>query len=259
MLRRFEDLRGFTLRALDGDIGRVTDLYFHDDDWQVRYFVVDTGSWLFGRRVLISPYVLHQPDWETSAIPVDLTQEQVENSPDIDLDQPVSRQHQTTLHAYYSWPIYWAGDAMVGAAPIPPAGLPVTTGQGTAGDAMPVGEDLTIAQAADDPHLYSAREVIGYHIQATDDEIGRVDDLFVGEEDWVIRYIMVDTGSWLPGRKVLIVPDKVQQINWEESRVYVNYTRQQVKDSPEFDPKGSISRSHETSLYDYYGYPYYWL
>src|SRR5690606_36357266 len=151
--------------------------------------------------------------------PVDLTQEQVENSPDLDLDQPISRQHQTALHAYYSWPIYWAGAAVVGAAPIPPAGLSVTEHDGTAGNTIPASEDLTVAQVDNDPPLPSSREVTVAHPQAPDAERGRVSALHAGQEAWIPRYLMVDTGSWLPGRKVLLVPDKFQHIGWEESRV----------------------------------------
>lgn len=265
MLRRFEDLRGFKLRATDGDIGHVDDLYFHDDDWQTRYFVVDTGSWLFGRQVLISPFAMHAPHWEERVIPVDLTRDQVENSPEIDLKQPISRQHQADLHGYYGWPTYWAGGAVIGAAaPMPPVtrpatGAPVTAQGDTADDAMPIEEDMDVADRTSDPDLRSAQEVIGYHIQATDGEIGHVEDFFVSEEDWSIRYVMVDTRNWLPGRKVLIVPDWIKEIDWGTAKVFIDHTRQQVKDSPEFDPSRPLDRNYETSFYDYYGYPYYWI
>jgi hypothetical protein len=257
-------LREFALRATDEDIGHVEDLYF-DDDWQVRYFVVNTGSWLLGRQVLISPFAVHAPLWEERVLPVDLTREQVENSPDVDLDQPISRQYQTALHGYYGWPTYWAGGAVAGAAaPMPPvipptAAAPIPPEESyTADEAMRV-EDVDAGTREFGSDLHSAQEVIGYHIQATDGEIGHVDDFFVSEEDWTIRYVMVDTRNWLPGRKVLIGPDWITDIDWQEEKVVVDHTRNQVKESPEFDPSGPLDRTYETAFYDYYGYPYYWI
>lgn len=265
MLRRFEDLRGFNLRATDGDVGQIDDFYFSDDDWQVSYIVVQTGSWLLGRKVLISPHVAHPPLWEERVLPVDLTKEQVENSPDIDLEQPVSRQHQIALHSYYGWPAYWAGGAMLGPTGVMPMDYPAT-GAGLAAeqtyivdDETPVEGDLSAAHADEDPHLRSAKEVTGYHIQATDGEIGHVDDFFVSETEWNIQYVMVDTRNWLPGRKVLILPDSIREIDWEGSQVFVDHTRDEIKESPEFDPRGSLDRTYETSFHDYYGRPYYWL
>jgi hypothetical protein len=264
MLRRFEDLRGFNLRATDGDIGQISDLYFGDDDWQVCYIIVDTGSWLLGRKVLISPHVAHPPLWEERVLPVDLTKDQVENSPDIDLNQPVSRQHQVALHSYYGWPAYWAGGAVLGPTGAMPLDYPAT-GTGFASeqtyivdDTMPASEDaMTDVEA--DPHLRSAKEVIGYHIKATDGEIGHIEDFFVSETEWNIQYAMVDTRNWLPGRKVLILPEHIREIDWQDSRVFVDLTRDQVKESPEFDPRGSLDRTYETTFYDYYEHPYYWL
>lgn len=265
MLRRMEDLRGFQLRATDGDIGQIDDFYFTDDNWQVCYLVVETGPWLFGRKVLISPYATHPPLWEERVLPVELTKEQVENSPDINLEQPVSRQHQIALHSYYGWPAYWAGGAVLGPTGALPMDYPATGAGLAAGqpyvvdDAMPVEDDIAAANVESDPHLRSAKEVMGYHIKATDGEIGHIEDFFVSETEWNIQYAMVDTRNWLPGRKVLILPDHIREIDWQGSEVFVDLTSDQIKESPEFDPRTSLDRTYETNYYDYYGYPYYWL
>jgi hypothetical protein len=109
-----------------------------------------------------------------------------------------------------------------------------------------------------DPHLRSTREVIGYHIQARDGEIGHVEDLIVEDEIWFIRYLVIDTRNWLPGRKVLVAPAWAEQVNWVERRVYLDLSRETVKNSPEFDPSMPVNREYEVRLYDYYGRPKYW-
>ncbi|MBN1992099.1 MAG: PRC-barrel domain-containing protein, partial [Anaerolineae bacterium] len=108
MLRSVKELKNYTLQAKDGEVGLVVDLYFDDDQWTVRYLVVDTGKWLPGRRVLVNRLALGRPDWQSHVFPVDLTKEQVKNSPDIDLAQPVSRQAEIDLVQHYQWPIYWS-------------------------------------------------------------------------------------------------------------------------------------------------------
>lgn len=241
MLRSVKDLRRYAICAVDGDIGKVHELLFDDRGWIVRYLVVDTGTWLPGLRVLLSPAALGQPDWQTRVLPVDLTTGQVEHSPPIDTDKPVSRQMESELHAYYGWRPYWDGIATVMAV-----------------QAMEEAKKETEQEQAD-PHLRSTREVIGYHIQANDGEIGHVEDLIADDEGWGIRYLVVDTHNWLPGRKVLVDPFWADQVSWTGRKVYVDMTREMVKNSPEFDPSAPVNREYEVRLYDFYGRPKYWL
>jgi stress response protein YsnF len=250
MLRSTKDLRGYAIRATDGDIGKVHEFLFDDLAWIVRYLVVDTGNWLPGRQVLLWPGILGQPDWGTQSLPVGLTKEQVEHSPHISSDEPVSRQMETDLHTYYGWTPYWRG------------GLPVF-GLGAAAAAEMIAhtaeEKDEEEEQESDPHLRSTREVIGYHIQARDGEIGHVEDFVIYDESWFIRYLVINTRNWLPGRKVLVAPAWAEQVNWVERKVYVDLGRETIKNSPEFDPSMPINREYEVRLYDYYGRPKYWV
>ncbi len=241
MLRSLQDLRGYILHATDGDIGEVDDFLFHDDDWTVRYLVVDTGTWLPGRKVLISPVALGHPEWETGRLPVNLSREAVENSPDIDLDRPVSRQREIELHNYYAWTPYWPSVEMGDVGPvIPPANLVDTPG--------PKG----------DPHLRSVAEVCGYRIHASDGELGHVEDFIVEEGSWIIRYMVVDTRNWWPGKKVITSPGWITGIRWRDRKVCVNLSRETIRNSPEYDPAQPVNVEYEDRLYDYYGRPKYW-
>ena len=268
MLRRVDNLLGLTIAASNGDVGRLHDLYFDDQSWRVRYLVVDTGPWLFGRRVLISPQAAQfgadteQPNDSLNAIQVALTQEQIENSPDIDLDQPVSRQHEVELHSYYGWLGYWQVDPLatpagspVGAVPPVPVAEELDEERAETVDAAPA----TDGAAAQDSHLRSAREVMGYNIHTTDGEIGHVDDLLLDEAAHQLRYLVVDTRNWLPGKKVLVAVDWVREVTWLESAVSVNITREQVENSPLYQARNPISREFEIELYNAYDLPGYWI
>jgi len=253
MLRSMKELRGYNMLASDGEIGKAHEFYFDDQFWLIRYLVVDTGKWLPGRLVLISPYSLGRPDWSEKVFPVNLTKEQVEKSPEIDIARPVSRQHEIALAKYYNWPRYWTGArAMASGAFIVP----------------PKKEDDQKAkesteQDEGDPHLRSSREVIGYSIEASDGEIGHVEDFIIEDESWIIRYMIIDTRKWLHwlpgGKKVLVAPTWIHRVDWSESKVYVDLTRDQVKNSPEFDPSTPVNREYEILLHDYYGRPKYWI
>jgi hypothetical protein len=250
MLRSVKGLYDYKVRAKDDAIGQVDDFFFDDYTWTMRYLVVDIGNWLEGRRVLISPVALGQPRWESRDFPVNLTKQQVELSPDIDTDQPVSRQMEERLHLHYAWPVYWQ---FVG----PMAG-PTAVGAWAAARAAREQRVAREQELTGDPHLRSVQEVTGYQIQARDDEIGHVADFIVEDESWLIRYLVVDTGTWLPGRQVLVAAWWIAQVDWAGRKVHVDLDRESIQDSPEFDPSAPVNREYETVLYDYYGRPKYW-
>lgn len=262
MLWSTEDLRGYHVRATDGVLGHVHDILFDDSTWLLRYLVVDTG-WLFGRRVLIAAPALSAPNIEMREFPVALTREQIRNSPDIDTDAPVSRQQEAMLHSHYGWSPYWSAASAPGMMPMGGLGLnapepedtiapPTDTAPGAGPGAMPQG-----TTSHGDPHLRSARVVTGCVVAATDGEIGHVQDLLIAD-DWHIRYLVVDTGTWLPGKRVILAPDWVREIDWAGRRIGVNQTRAKVKASPEYNPRAMVDRSYESRLYTHYGQSPYW-
>ena len=250
MLRSVKDLRGYTVRATDGDIGETHEFYFDDLGWAIRYLVVDTGSWLSGRRVLLSTVSLGQPKWEKRIFPVLLTKEQVEHSPDIATDKPVSRQMEEELFSYYGWSPYWWGRDMPAAS----VGA-LAVAQMIAGTEE---EKSGTERGEADPHLRSTREVMGYHIQARDGEVGHVEDFIADDETWIICYMVVDTQKWLSGRKVLVAPAWAEKVSWADRKVHLDLSRETIRNSPEFDPSLPVNREYEVRLYDYYGRPKYW-
>ncbi len=263
MLRQTKDLENLAIVATDGAIGDVTDLYFDDEAWVVRYLVVDTGSWLSSRKVLISPMAAGKPDWAAKQLPVSLTREQVKNSPPIDTEKPVSRQYESSYSGYYRYPYYWGGTGLWGSDMYP--GL-IVTGYGGVG-ALPfvepqVAQSNARAEAArhqnDDPHLRSSEAVKSYHIHASDGDIGHVQGFIVDDETWAIRYIIVNTNNWWLGHQVLIAPQWIQNVSWPDAKVSVNLNRQAVKDAPPYDPAVQLDCKQESGIYESYGRLGYW-
>jgi hypothetical protein len=252
-LRNAKQLEGHALRARDGAIGQVKDFYFDDHHWHVRYCVVETGQWLKSRRVLISPAVLGAFDSGLKTFAVDLTTDQVRNSPDVDTDKPVSRQHEEELRQYYGWPAYWGGSFYGGGltAPI----IPPTPAANSAEPGLTDGDRPLTTKS--DPHLRSVNDTIGYNIEAIDGAIGHVDDFLIDEEDWSIRYLAVDTRNWWPGKKVVIAPSWISNVSWTKSQVVVDLTREAIKGSPAYDPSTPWNPAYATELHDYYGRPRY--
>jgi len=228
-------LIGYEIRATDGDLGTVDEFYFDDETWTIRYFVVETGNWLSGRRVLISPVAFGKPDPESRKISVNLTCGQVSSSPDIDTKRPVYLQHEAALHEHYQWP--WRGGygGTFGTTPLPLPGDDVSVEQGTPG-----------SERRDDPHLRSTGQVTSYHIHATDGEIGHVDDFIVDDENWEIRFLVVDTRNWLPGKNVLIPPRSITRVEWTDSSVHLNLTRKSIENRPEFISLKTVKRNNQS-------------
>jgi len=219
MLENIKSLYGYKLAALDGDIGRVQDFYFDDKAWVVRYLVADTGSWLSGRQVLLTPHTFGDLDREGRALSVNLTRKRIENSPTIELHRPVSRQYEIDYYQYYGWPAYWNTAAWAGFGDCPVVVAP--------------SEDQIEAQRShphrEDKHLRSTRAVTGYAIHAADGEIGSVRGFIVDDKTWTIRDLVAEAGHWYSGKEVLIASAKIGRISYEDSRVFVNLTRSAIQ------------------------------
>lgn len=258
MLRSANELIGDHVLADDGQIGSVHDFLYEDREWVIRYLVVSTGPWILGKKVLISVRALGQPDWTSNQFPVTLTREEIKNSPEIDADKPVSRQEEIRLHEHYGWPIYWSEPRNIG-EPLPTSPPAQSEIQDQARAEKEIGKMRPVSRDEhSDPHLRSMREVIGYAISARDGKIGRVDDFITADDDWIIRYLVIDTGNWIPGPRVLIAPNWIGSISYEENAVRVNLSKEMIKNSPEYDPANPVSREYENILYDYYDKPKYW-
>jgi hypothetical protein len=246
MLDKAKTLEGYKLHGLDGDIGSVSDFYFDDHHWAVRYLVADTGSWLDTRQVLIAPHALTAVDRDERHIVVNLTREQIEGSPSLDTDKPVSRQFETAYFGYYEWPMYWGGPHMWGYYPH------IVHDRAFRENAAP-------DEGAWDPNLRSTGDVTGYHIQDADGEIGHVADFIIEDKTWAIRYLVIDTGNWWSGRKVLISPRWIERISWNESRVFVSLSRETIKQAPEYSEEALVTRDYETQLHRHYDRDGYWV
>ena len=241
MLHSLKDMTGYELSALDGTLGQVREAYFDDHRWVVRHVVVDTGGWLAGRRVLISPHAIQRVDAGTRLLDVALTRKQIELAPPVESDRPVSRQYEIATADFYGYPYYWGGAGLWGAMDMPLAGAlgPYTgTARGLAPDAHDsegMRERLEAEQAAADPHLRSSAEVIGYDVAARDGSIGHVADFLVDPATWQIALVVVDTHNWLPDRLVLVRPSWVDRVDWSSRQAIVRMSREAVKDSPPYD------------------------
>jgi hypothetical protein len=248
MLRRLNVLLRSTIVALDGPIGRVHDVYFDDHSWTVRYVVADTGRWLPGRRVLISPISVRNLDRRRRRLNIDLTKDQIRKSPDIDTDKPVSRQHEVEFYEYLGFPYYWMGSELWGPVSLP-ADLrleepPADPGRG-----------CQPPQHAheDDPHLRSARFVVGHAIQTSDAEVGHVEGFLYDEASWAIRYLVVDTRDWWPGKHILVPSASIAWVSWLELRIHADLPSETLRNAPAYRPSRPFLPEDERRLLSYYG------
>lgn len=232
MLDKAKTLTGYRLNALDAEFGKVKDFYFDDHEWTIRYLVADTGEWLIARQVLISPHALSGLNRHEQYISVDLAKDQIEHSPSLNKHQPVSRQFENEYCLYFGMPMYWGFQRETARAH--------SRGRG-------------------DPHLRSVNAVRGYEIEATHGTIGRVEDFLVDSETWAIRYLIIDTHRWLPGKRVLISPEWIERISWSERQVVVGLEREAIERSPEYKDGSPVTRDYEATLHLHYDREAYWV
>jgi uncharacterized protein YrrD len=247
MKRSINSLLGYTIKGTDGEIGKVGEFYFDDRTSTIRYIVVKTGGWFSGKKVLISPEAFQKAEWESKTFSVNLTEEKIKNSPDIDTDKPVSRQQEELMRGYYSWPGYYGyGYGMYEYWGLGMWGYPAVE------ESAEEKKTNATEHANDNPHLRSTHEVTGYDIHATDGDIGEVEDFLIDDSTWKIDFMVIDTGHWFPGKKVLISPDWIKKIDWETGAIMIDTTIEHVKGSPEYDPKQELNEVYTLMLHDHY-------
>jgi uncharacterized protein YrrD len=246
MLKSMKEVRGFGIGGTDGSLGKVDDVYFDDERWTLRYLVADVGQWLRDRKVLISPHAIVRIESNDEMIETRLTRSEIENSPPIETDRPISRRIEAEYNRYYGYPPYWAGDytaGLWGFGALPLAGLDPVLRGGQTREQLSSPTELTAAER--EIHLRSGREVMGYHAMASDRGIGHVEDFLFDEGSWAIRYLVIDTRDWWPGRHVLLSPEHVDDVSWAKRSVHLDIARAEVEQSPEYDslrpPQTSIA------------------
>src|ERR1700682_862394 len=210
MLHKASRIRGITVRAADGDGGHGGDFFFQDRMGTIRYLVAATGSGLMHRRVLIPPMSI-EPNWTFAGLQSTLTKEQIQHSPEVESHPTMSRQDETRVLGHYGYPSYWEDGGERDSAAAEPSRV-----------------------KPGDEHLCGTKDITGYHLQATDGESGHVDDVLI-DGNWQIRYLVVDTSNWIGGKSVVISPTALHGIDWSQSKMQVDLTRDAIRESPSFD------------------------
>jgi uncharacterized protein YrrD len=235
MLHLADKIRGATIRATDGDIGTLKDFYFEEGRWTIRYLLVDTGTWMSGKKVLLSPMSV-AGNWDMAGIPVNLSKHQVWSSPEFDPQSSLTRDSETQVLEHYGYPYYWGAAGIWGSFDNPAALL-----------AAPPLDTSGRATVENEPeHLRSIARSTGYHVQATDGEIGHVDDFLIGQESWRIRYLLVDTSNWIGGRSVIVSSDTLQSVNGQHGALRVGVSRDAIKHAPAYESIESALDARET-------------
>ena len=246
MLTKAYSLISYQLDSLDGRIGKVKGFYFDDQFWAIRYLIVDTGEWLPGRQVLLSPQALSRVNDATDLITVALTKKQIEDSPSLADHKPVSRQFEDAYYCHYGWPPYWTG-------------VSIESPYSARSDESDKKMRPEQTENGADRHLRSTHEVSKYSVHAIDGGIGHVEDFIIDDDTWTIRYLVVCTSDWWVGKKVLISPQWIQRISVFHTEVFIDLSRENIKQSPEFTDEALLTRDYEASLYQHYHRKGYWL
>lgn len=245
------DLIGRPIRARDGEIGKCQDVLFDDVQWTVRYLVVETGGWLSSRKIVITPHFLVEQNVVDSEgfITVKLTKRQIENSPFLEIHEPISQQYEKAMAQYYQYPFYGDTIGFLGAQVQPIAAATPIPNDGK----KPMG----IKGNKSSYRLRSSTELKNYRVQGKDSEpVGYVEDYLVECGPWNVNSIVVKMGKWLPGRRILISSDRIEKVSWGDEEVKVDLDKHQMEGIPAFDQQPELDRSYEKSLFNPNDRPY---
>jgi len=239
MLIRLSDLKDYQVQALDGDVGRVDDVYFYRGEWQIRYLLLAASYEPTDRRVMVPTSNVKEIRPDQHVLILDLTSSQVRESPDVGISQPVSRQDEIELHQYYGWPVDWLEEQH---------------------EVMPLEEssdqsqedETRDAEGEEEVELQSGSEIIGlFQVRSNDAEIGEVTECIIDDDDWTLQFIGAKlTGS--PESNILLTTDIIDQVDWVDADIYVDATREVVAASPAIDPSAPLDDEQRARLQAYY-------
>lgn len=250
MLVKATETTGYAVQASDGTLGTVVDLLFDDASWTVRWLVVETGTWWADHRVLIPASALGHPDSLARTFPVKLTMAQVKSSPDVDTHRPVSRQFESSAYDHYGFDPYWGTDLYL-------SGFVYWDGMMVMEPSLErerqEDEIVQMMRQSENANLRSVAEIRGYHIHATDGEIGHLADVLIEDTDWTLRYLIVNTSNWWQGKEVLISPRSTQSIRWTENLIYVGVDRNRIRTGPQYDASRRIDAAFDADMVRHYG------
>lgn len=246
MLHNIKELKKYDISAIDGPIGTVHDFILDDKQWTIRYLVVDTMKWLPGRKVLISPMSIIEFDFVNGNIQLSLTKEKIKESPPIETKIPTVEYEANYVH-YYGLRPYWSGHGFWGEYTYPSE------------LAKDIPKEDTLGEPNYESSLRSFSEISGYAIEATDGNIGHVENFVICDDTWQVRYLVVDTKNWWVGKHVLVAPQWITYVSWVEKVVRVELTKKTIENGPEYDPDQPITRELEDELFTKYDKPKFWF
>jgi hypothetical protein len=246
-------LQGFAIQATDGPMGGVADFLFDETTWKVRWLVVECGTWLRGRKVLLHPSAISATGAADRRFEVNLSKAEVEASPDVSQDEPVSGQMEARLYSHYDVDPMWGAPNL--AAPAGAIASPFLAAPYFGAGADPSADRETRLRPEGETHLRGFAEVVGYRIDANDGEIGHLENLVLDDADWSLVYLVVDTSNWWFGKRVLIAPVAVLSIDWLDRRIRLDVSRETVQSSPIWDPLAAFDEMYSKRLHSHYGWP----
>ena len=237
MLLHYNWLSSYTVIGNDGEIGKVEDVYFDEEMWTVRYIVVKTGATFLSEKLFVSPVSIDKFDHTNELIRIGITKDEAQKAPDPG-DEPVSRKYEKDFSLYYRINPYWIGSGAWGSA---------NTAREMAQQEVQILEsDLE----EDESHVHQAKHVTRYELAVTDGSFGKIDDLLIDESSFKIKYFVADMRKWLPGgKKVLISPQWIEEIEWAAARIRINVTRDQLESAPEYRTELDLTDERESELW----------
>lgn len=213
MLQDTKRITGRIVQALDGEVGHVSDFLFDDTYWSLRYLVVETGPWLDGRKILLAPESFERNAlYISDPLPTKVSRTKISSSPLFEMDQIIYRAYEEDYYDYYGWSAYWENsnsEANAISAMIGPAQM----------------REIVPGRI----HLRSVSSIAGFRLQANDGTIGHVASFTIDTRNWTVAEIVVETGHWYLGKQILVLPESVERINYEDSTVFVRLSLEDIR------------------------------
>ncbi|QRR00830.1 PRC-barrel domain-containing protein [Dyadobacter sandarakinus] len=229
MERSFKSLTHYGLGAIDGEIGKICDVYVDGATWHICYWIVDTGTLLDQRKVMIAAHSVLGIECRNKTFETSLSRNQIKDSPVIDTNKAESNQQEIISDHFRN---YWF--------------LPIKHG---------VLLDKEANRGISNINLRSLEVLLSCKIYGTDSYLGRVIDYILDTKYWKIDYLIIEIGGLFRSQKVLIPIKLINTINWTVLVININMAKKEFGQLQCYDPQGRVNILSDGSFLDYHGRP----
>ncbi|MCF3942003.1 PRC-barrel domain-containing protein [Oceanobacillus alkalisoli] len=237
-------LQTYNIDATDGEMGKIKDIYIDDNDWKIRYAIVDTRKWLPERKVLLPPSIFIGVNPENESMEVEYDKSTIKNSPPVPEGTDLTRDKENQLFKYFGWTRYWSDDVILSGEkrPLGRVGSNEEEWYERMEDPLYDADEGELRRHHRDNNLRSHEEIMNSRAHGKNGKLGKVVD-FIYDDDWKVKYIVLTSNNVMTNDYYPYPIERITSVDWFEGDVYLDETVEQFANKTNYPSNEDILKA----------------